>query len=411
MLAVIISEIVPIKLIIMKTENISEEYINRLILNGVPESKTLEYKRELKIETGDDKKEFLYDITSLANTEGGIIIFGIEEQKDTKGQNTGIPSMVTGITVENKDKLIQKIEDLTKNCIEPNINSLSFKFITINELEILIIGITKYFSIPYMVTYNSTNKFYKRRNSGKYLLDVYELNNLFMNNSTIKEAANNFRKHRTDEVRGLKFIPKLDINGSYFLHVIPLSRLGENFIDISSQAKLDYLKTYLRPIQSNGYDSRHNLDGFMNFATDQNNKIPFSYIQLFRDGTLEFYTSQLHFPRQNEPDKLDLAGQQFEVFSLQCIQNAFDVFNFYQIEPPYAVFISLFDLDNAVIYLQNKWRNTTGIIGKPNLLFPAVVFNDANQDIAKTMKSTFDILWQSGNFIKSPFYDDKNDRV
>jgi len=46
----------------------------------------------LKIDTGDDRKEFLYDITSLANTNGGIIIFGIEEKKDINGHNTGLPS-------------------------------------------------------------------------------------------------------------------------------------------------------------------------------------------------------------------------------------------------------------------------------------------------------------------------------
>ena len=156
------------------------------------------------------------------------------------------------------------------------------------------IGIPKSIGLPYMVTYNSTNKFYKRRNSGKYLLDIYELNNLFMSNLTIKEAANNFREKRIKEVRELKFLPKLDIIGSYFLHIIPLDHLGENIIDISTESKLNYLKKKLKPINSNGFDYRHNLDGFMTFSSDHINNNPNSYVQLFRDGTLEFYTSQLH---------------------------------------------------------------------------------------------------------------------
>jgi hypothetical protein len=393
--------------------NLSEDDIKRLISNGVSESKTLDYKRELKIDTGDDKKEFLYDITSLANTEGGALVFGIEEQKDVKKQNTGIPSKIIGVKIDNKDKLIQKIEDLVKNNVEPSINSLTIKFLEVDGLDILIIGIPKSIGLPYMVTYNSTNKFYKRRNSGKYLLDVYELSNAFMSSLKVKELANNFRRIRVKEVRELKFLPKLDIEGSYFLHIIPLGHIGENIIDISSETKLNYLKENLQPIGSNGYDFRHNLEGFMTFTNDPIKKNPFSYVQLFRDGILEFYTSHLHFRRQNEPEKLDIFGGFFERISLQCIEKAFGLLRFYQIEPPYAVFISLFDLEDAVIFVQNPggWGNKTQVIGKSQLLFPAVVFNDTQQDISKVMKSTFDILWQAGNYTKSPFYNDNSDRI
>lgn len=395
-----------------KIENVSEDDIKRLVSNGVSESKTLDYKRELKIETGDDRKEFLYDIASLANTEGGAIVYGIEEQKDSQGQNTGIPSQITGITIHNKDKLIQKVEDLAKNNIEPHLNSLNIKHIIVDGLEILIIGVPKKIGMPHMVTYNSTNKFYKRRNSGKYLLDVHELNNSFLNSFTIKEAANNFREQRIQEVRELKFLPKLDIIGSYFLHVIPLGHLGESIIDISDEEKLNFLLEKLKPHNSKGYDYRYNLDGLIIFAADRNNKIPYSYIQFFRNGTLEFYTSHLHFPKKNEPDKLDFYGQSFEYITLRYIQTAFDVLKYYQVEPPFAVFISLFDLDNAVVHTQNQnmWMNATEVIGKNQLLFPAVVFDDTTQDISKKMKSTFDILWQAGNFTKSPFYNDNSDK-
>ncbi len=159
------------------------------------------------------------------------------------------------------------------------------------------------------------------------------------------------------------------------------------------------------------WDFRHNLDGFMTFSTMFQSKNPYSYVQIFRDGSLEFYTSHLHFERKNEPEKLDLSGKKFEIVSIESIRTAFDVFQYYQIEPPYAVFISLFDLENAVVFVENLYGDSTGVIGKSELLLPSVVFNDTNQDISKTMKSTFDILWQAGNYKKSPFYNDNDERI
>lgn len=48
-------------------ELVSED-IDRMIESQVPESKTLDYKAELKIEKGDDRKEFLADISAFINT-------------------------------------------------------------------------------------------------------------------------------------------------------------------------------------------------------------------------------------------------------------------------------------------------------------------------------------------------------
>ncbi len=56
--------------------------------NGVPESRTLEYKQQLPGTTEPEKEEFLRDVSAMANASGGVIVFGIATRK--KG-NTGIP--------------------------------------------------------------------------------------------------------------------------------------------------------------------------------------------------------------------------------------------------------------------------------------------------------------------------------
>jgi len=192
-----------------RVDTLNAADINRLVDNKVQESKLLDYKMDLRLGQDKDKKEFLYDITSMANTEGGCLVYGIEESKDEKGQNTGTPEAIVGITIDNYDKLVQQVEDIIKGNTDPGIASIGLNRLVVGGKNILIIGISKSLGLPVMITFNETNKFYRRRNSGKYAVDVYELNQMFMQNLVLKENAEKFRKERIDKVRSLKVFPNL----------------------------------------------------------------------------------------------------------------------------------------------------------------------------------------------------------
>jgi schlafen family protein len=60
---------------------ISVEDVEGLRINGVPESRTLEYKRELPGGTDSDRKEFLADVSSFANAVGGDLVYGVKRAK------------------------------------------------------------------------------------------------------------------------------------------------------------------------------------------------------------------------------------------------------------------------------------------------------------------------------------------
>jgi hypothetical protein len=55
-----------------KISEYTEVDIQVLISNKVPESKDIEYKREIKFDE-KSKTEFIYDICSFYNTEGGCL--------------------------------------------------------------------------------------------------------------------------------------------------------------------------------------------------------------------------------------------------------------------------------------------------------------------------------------------------
>ena len=81
--------------------------LQKLIQNEIEESTVLEYKGSFAKQNPKWKEELAKDISALANSNGGTIIFGIRE-KESEGGNS-IPKELLPIpnTEMSKDKLSQ----------------------------------------------------------------------------------------------------------------------------------------------------------------------------------------------------------------------------------------------------------------------------------------------------------------
>jgi hypothetical protein len=391
--------------------DINEDDIKRLQDNAIAETKLLDYKLELKIGSDEEKKEFLADITAMANTEGGLIIYGIEEGKDGTGKSTGIASKIVGISVPNKDKLLQQIEDTIRSNTDPKITTIGVSFIKVEGVDIFLLGVSKFISLPHMMTYKSSNKYYKRRNTGKYLVDSNELYELFMNNFLIKDRANNFVKERITEIRNGGLFPNLDLVGSFFLHIVPIGHIGNNLIDIVPLRNTEFLQLKMRPLMSGGgWDHNFNLDGFMAYSAYD--KKVHSFTQLFRDGILEFYTSHFHSTDEPNKDIFKINGAYIEQLVVESITNSFEIYTEFKIEGPYAIFINLFDTEKGILIGDNRLMHyRASKIGRSNIFLPSIIIKSSRIDLWGELKPIFDILWQSGGYRKSPYYKDDGTRI
>jgi predicted HTH transcriptional regulator len=56
-----------------------KSYLQNLINNKIPESKILDYKRDKIGRKDTNKKEFLFDVSSFANIDGGNLILWVDE--------------------------------------------------------------------------------------------------------------------------------------------------------------------------------------------------------------------------------------------------------------------------------------------------------------------------------------------
>ena len=88
-------------------EKISEEELLSLEANEIPESITLEFKRDLNLGDRKKKAEAAKDVSALANTVGGRICYGIDERDSPDGSVAGTGTYV-GPKPEVRDQRLDR---------------------------------------------------------------------------------------------------------------------------------------------------------------------------------------------------------------------------------------------------------------------------------------------------------------
>ncbi len=95
-------------------DQITEDDLRRLI--GSSESRQLEFKQSIG-RSDEDAKEFLKDVSAMANATGGDVIYGVIEGSDENG-NT-VATEIQGIAGENSDDVSRLTIDPKKLVLIP----------------------------------------------------------------------------------------------------------------------------------------------------------------------------------------------------------------------------------------------------------------------------------------------------
>jgi hypothetical protein len=367
----------------------------------------LDYKREAKISGREESKEFLYDIASFANAEGGLIIFGVSEAKDEEGHNTGLPDAIIGLQ-GNIDMIIQAMESLIQSCLEPSIPGLIIKSLSNGNKTVIFIAIPKTFGIPHMVTYNRTNKFYRRGNSGKYLPNVLEINDMFLNNWQIYDRIEQFRETRILEIHSRKYLTNISPENSVLVQILPFSMFNSQIplAKISKSQELVDLLTVLGPY---GPNLRPNFEGLFRFFLDGDGEYG-TYNQLFRNGVIELYSQHFHSSGNN--NELVFYGTHFENEVIRCLKSTLDFYEKVGISPPFVISISIFGLKDYHMDPPSRfiYRTGPGFL-KSDYQFPSLSILEVPGQVDQILHDIFDVLWQTAGFESSPNYRPDGQRV
>jgi predicted HTH transcriptional regulator len=155
-------------MILKQLNEIDEKVLSELVTNAVSEGRAIEYKRDLPSNSDADKKEFLADVSSFANTSGGDLIFGVDE-------SGGVPTQIIGIQSGDLDLEIGRLNSIIQMGLDPRIR-YDVRTVTFQDgRKVPIIRIERSWIGPHRVVFKGHDKFYARNSTGKYPLDFNEL--------------------------------------------------------------------------------------------------------------------------------------------------------------------------------------------------------------------------------------------
>ncbi|MEY5047460.1 MAG: hypothetical protein RLZZ175_819 [Bacteroidota bacterium] len=194
----------------------SEEDLNDLILTGIEESLNLDYKSARALDKSDHKKiELAKDISAFANSNGGIIIYGIEEQEHKPVEF----SFVDG-TFLTKEWL----ENVIDSNIYPRIQNVQIFPIRIdNQLSktIYLLKIQESIHAPHM---SADKKYYRRYNFKSVPMEEYEVRNLY---NRYSHAEMNFYSIWTKKIDPVEGEDSLNTKIKVFIHIKNISQTLE----------------------------------------------------------------------------------------------------------------------------------------------------------------------------------------
>jgi len=372
---------------------LTEADIRRLIDERVPESKQIEYKRELP--EGNDKGtvNFLRAVTAFANTQGGDLLYGIEAKE-------GIPVGLSSLTMKSGDLILQRFENLCRDGVEPRLTGVQYHFVPLDGGgSVLAVRIPKSWSAPHRVSTGNHAHFYGRNSAGAYQLDVSELRQAFTLSDTVVERIRSFRANRLLALGSDEAPMRLKEGALVVLHIIPLQAVVSDFrIDIASNSNA-LQKIY--PLGASGWNQRINLDGRLSFRNISDGR-SYGYAQLFRNGIVEAVNVEEPWEGKNL-----IPSQEYEGNIISALRSYFPALNELGIASPAYIFLSLLGVKDYTLAVgRNGYRNQGSRAERDNILLPEIIVEQWTDDPAIIMRPAFDMVWNAFGFAQSFNYND-----
>lgn len=356
------------------------------------ESKRIDYKESLLLNSPEDKKEFLADVSSFANASGGDLILGVKEQ-------SGIPTAICGLGAINPDAEVLRIENLIRDGIEPRIPGIEIRPVSLRANGfVIIIRIPKSWALPHVVNHQKRWRFYSRNSAGKYPLDVNELRALFALSETSAEQIRNFRAERLNMIVAGETPIALAEYPKFVLHLVPLRAFEPSVrFDMSP---LESMLSLITPIVGGGASLgfRHNFDGYLTYIPPHQGR-SISYLQIFRNGCIEAVEAEMLRPKNG---KGKIPGSYMAEELSAALGRFLSVQKTLGVTPPLFVMLSLMGVSGYTMVVgPDVSIGPDQFIEKDMLLIPEVMVESFENDPMEVMKPLFDIIWNAAGFPRS----------
>ena len=378
-------------------DKVTEADLNSLISTGVPESPTIDYKQDTYGNSDSDKREFLADVSSFANTIGGDIVIGLEEA-------SGLPTVVKPLTGDI-DAEVRRLESIALSGIEPRLTNLRIRSVPVAGGHAIIVRVPRSFVPPHRVIAQNSNRFYARAGTKKYEPNVDQLRHLFTDAPHMLERIRSFWADQLVKITAGDTPTPLGQLGKVVLHVIPLPSFADGrMADIVSQlAKGSHVPV---PLDEVGFPSNYavNLDGYLSYSVGPQGGRQ-SYAQFFRNGAIEG-VGEL---RTDDNVNSRFITRDLTNLVVSRVRLYLDVVKAYELGLPVYIFLSLCNAAR----INYRYADASGMgwheshpLSREIVSMPEIYIDKFDVDVIDAMRPAFNTLWNAVGFMSCDRYDD-----
>lgn len=368
--------------------SVAEADLMALIKNRVDERKTLDYKLDLPGATDKERNEFLNDLSSFANTAGGHLIFGMEE-------DGGIPTALRGLGATAPDKEVLRLEGMREAGIRPRVPGVEFQPVPLSSGSYaLVVRIPRSWASPHM----TEHRFWGRNSKGKYRLDVDELRTLYAVKETVTDRARLFWIDRVNRVVSGETVMPLGDGAKIMLGLFPIASFDPSR-PLSMPPRLPQDLAMTRWLEGSS-GSIYDFDGIVNWGSMRAGTYSW-YTQIFRTGGLEFVDGLTLASFQGS---LIIPSVGYETTLVEALGKLLKTLSFISQEPPAVCFLALVGIGEHS-FADSNFMPSNRKLGRAVLMLPPIMVEDFFANASVLLKPLFDMVWNAYGFERSRNFD------
>lgn len=319
---------------LLDIKNITKQYLQELIDNNVFENKELEYK-DYTFTDGrmpdKNKEKFMKEIAAFANTNGGTIIVGMQEDDNRLPTNLS----GAGLSLKDFDNWLSSFRQLVLSRIRPHLHGVECIPIELSDTNIaIVISIPKSYSRPHSFWDGNKDEFFMRYANGITYMDIDDLRKGFLYSNNLQDQIRQFRRDRLSMILANECVGNLGTDAKLVFHIIPewSFELG-NSISLKSVAG----NSNFRPFSGSGWNYRYNADGYCIYSATNENILK-TYTQIFHNGIIE--TVEIRLISQYK-EKQIYDWSQIEGAIINATDNYGDILKMLGVPRPWHIFATL----------------------------------------------------------------------
>ena len=265
-------------------KNITKADLQALIDNQIFENRELEYKNYSctggKLQD-KQKAKLMKEIAAFANTNGGTIIIGMQEDEDH------LPTKLcgAGMGIGDFDSWLSSFKELVLSRIRPHLHGVDCVPVEVGDDNIaIVVSVPKSYARPHSFWDGNKDEFFMRHVNGIMYMDIDDLRKEFLYTNGLQDKIRDFRRDRISLILANECVGNLGNLAKLVLHIVPeWSFELRNTVELKRFAE----NRTVRPLSGSGWDHRYNADGYCIFASESSTGLIKTYLQFFRSGIIE----------------------------------------------------------------------------------------------------------------------------